>query len=68
MVAEARPEVTTHKIDATGAVYCACGKRLGFKAIFLTPEKSAAVVIARQCKYCGGYNLVALDRLEKIGG
>lgn len=55
-----------HKIDAKGALYCRCGKRLGVRLGFLTPLRSAAVVLYRECKYCQVLNTVFLDKLEEI--
>lgn len=69
MVAVASPPATMkehnpHRIDSKGAIYCRCGKRLGFRVGFLSPAQHAEVVIYRECKYCGLMNLVFLDRLE----
>lgn len=62
----AAPPQLTHRIDTKGTIICnGCGRHLRTKVAFLTPEKSAAVVLYERCKYgdCHLYNMIFLDRL-----
>ena len=56
-------DTATHSIDARGGIRCcACGKVIEHVG-FITPAKSAPVVLYRRCKGCSVFNTIFLDRL-----
>ena len=66
MTLASSPPRLTHRMDTKGAIICnGCGRHLRVTVAFLTPGKSAEVVIYVPCKHrdCRLYNMIFLDRL-----